>query len=95
LARTAARPASCRAAVHLHDAPADALAEVLVDGPDLHLLDALVLRRQMRRRCERIIGLEIPHRPADDAHRDERILQRMELRPQRRLDPRAGLVAVP
>ena len=48
-------------------------------------------------RCggQRIVGLELDHRPDRDAHRRERVLQRMELRQQRGLDPFAGLVACP
>ena len=48
-----------------------------------------------RRRGERVVGLELDHRPDDDAHRGERVLERMELREQRRLDAGRGLVAGP
>ena len=44
---------------------------------------------------ERVVGLELDHRPDDHAHRRERLLERLELRPQRRLDAVAGLVARP
>ena len=36
---------------------------------------------EMRRRRERVVGLELDHRPDRDAHRRERLLERMELRP--------------
>src|SRR5205085_1103955 len=81
-------------AIDLHDAIADdGLREILVGGPDAHLLDALVLRREVRRRCQRVVGLEVHHRPNDDTHRRERLLERMKLRPQRRLDALTGLVS--
>ena len=70
--------------------------EILVGRPD-----AAPARRASspsaiaRRRRERIVGLELDHRPDDDAHRGERVLERMELREQRRLDALAGLVAGP
>jgi hypothetical protein len=49
----------------------------------------------MRGRSERIIGFEVDHRPDDNPHRRERLLERMELLEQRALDARAGLVARP
>ena len=49
----------------------------------------------MRGRSERIIGFELDHRPDDNAHRRERLLERMELREQRALDAGAGLVVRP
>ena len=48
-----------------------------------------------RRGSQRVVGLELDHRPHGHAHRGERFLERMELRPQRRLDALAGLVAGP
>jgi hypothetical protein len=51
--------------------------------------------RQTRRRRQRVVRLEIDHRPHGHAHRRQRFLQRMELRPQRGLDALAGLVARP
>ena len=44
---------------------------------------------------ERVVRLELDHRPHDDAHRGQRLFERMELREQRRLDALAGLVARP
>ena len=49
----------------------------------------------MRGRSERIIGFELDHRPDDNAHRGERLLERMELRQQRALDAGAALVVCP
>ena len=54
-----------------------------------------VLGREMRGRSERIVGFELDHRPDDDAHRGQRLLERMELREQRALDAVAGLVSRP
>ena len=51
--------------------------------------------RDARGRGERVVGLELDHRPDGDAHRRERLLERMELRAQRRVDAVAGLVAGP
>ena len=68
-------------AVHLHDAVvADALRQVLVGCPDADFLDALVCGGDPRGGRERVVGLELDHRPNDDAHRGERFFQRMELR---------------
>ena len=63
--------------------PSHALRQVLVGRPDRDLLDLLVLRRQMRGRSERVIRFELDHGPDDNAHRRERLLERMELREQR------------
>ena len=49
----------------------------------------------MRGRSERIVGLELDHRPDDNAHRRERLLEGMELRAQCALDTGAGLVVRP
>ena len=49
----------------------------------------------MRGRSERIIGFELDHRPDDNAHPHERLLEGMELREQRGLDAGAGLVVRP
>src|SRR5690606_16164278 len=84
------------AAIDLHDAIAlHALREILVRRPDVDLLHTLVGRRDPRRARERVVRLELDHRPHDDAHRVERLLERMKLREQLRLDPFAGLVVGP
>jgi hypothetical protein len=64
-----------------HPVPFDALCEVLVGRPDTHLLHARVPRRAIRGRRERVIGLELDHRPGRHAHGDERVFERMKLRP--------------
>ena len=74
---------------------AHALTQILVDRPDAHALDARVQSRDSRSRCERVVGLELDHRPGDDTHRDQRFLERPELGLQHRLDAIARLVAVP
>ena len=81
-------------AVPLDDARADhALAHVLVDRADPHLLDALVRRRVRGRRRDRIIGLELDHRPDLQAERRRRTLGERELRDQPFVEALAGLVA--
>src|SRR5437764_1276093 len=83
-------------AVDLHHArTSHALRQILIGRPDRDALDLSVLRREMRGRSERIIGFELDHRPDDNAHRRERLLERMELREQRGLDSDAGLVVRP
>ena len=83
-------------AIDLHHArTSHALRQILIGRPDGDFLDLLVLRREMRGRSERIIGFELDHRPDDNAHRRERLLERMELREQRGLDAGAGLVVRP
>ena len=83
-------------AVDLHHArTSHALRQILIGRPDGDFLDLLVLRREMRGRSERIIGFELDHRPDDNAHRRERLLERMELREKRGLDAGAGLVVRP
>ena len=56
---------------------------------------AVIQRREARGGRERVVGLELDHRPHDDAHRAKRLFERMELRPQRRLDSFARLVSGP
>ena len=74
---------------------ANALRQVLVGRPDADVLDRCVFGSDACRRGECIVSLELDHRPGDHAHRDQRLLERMELRPQRRLDALPGLVARP
>src|SRR5262249_54165780 len=83
-------------AIDLDDAVVlDALREILVGRPDADLLDARVGRGEVRRRRERVVGLELDHRPDDDAHRGEPLLERVELPEQRPLHALGGLVAGP
>src|SRR3954447_7791688 len=44
---------------------------------------------------ERVVRLVLGHRPDGDAHRRQRLLERLELEPQRGVDAGARLVAVP
>src|SRR6266404_8004603 len=83
-------------AVDLHHARiSHALRQILVGRPDGDFLDLLVLRSDMRSRSERIISFELDHRPDDNAHLRECLLERMELREKRGLDAGAGLVVRP
>src|SRR5437763_1327066 len=78
-----------------HARTSHALRQIFIGRPDGDFLDLFVLRREMRGRSERIIGFEVDHRPDDYAHRNERLLERMELSQQRGLNAGAGLVARP
>ena len=78
--------------VELHDLAADTLPEVLVGRADHHLLDAFVGARDDRRARERVVGLEVDHRPHGHAEGAERVLQHRELGLQERIDAVAGLV---
>ena len=49
----------------------------------------------MRGGGQRVVGFELDHRPHGDAHRGQRLLERLKLRQQRRLDAVGGLVARP
>ena len=73
--------------------PDDALGEVLVGRADPHALDARVGRRERGGRGEPVVGLVLDERPHREAGRGERLLERVELRAQRGVDARAGLVA--
>ena len=84
-----------RFSVDLNHTILNALREVLVRRPDADLLHALIRNREHGSRSQRVVGLQLDHRPHRHAHRRERALERMELRPQRRLDALARLVAGP
>jgi hypothetical protein len=80
----------------LHDeVTLDTLRQILVGGPDADLLDRRILARNAHRGGERIVGLELDHRPHGDTHRGERLFERVKLRPQRRIDAGGRLVAGP
>ena len=53
------------------------------------------LRRERGRGSQRVVGLELDHRPDHDPHRGQRVFQRMKLRPQGAVDAFARLVALP
>src|SRR6266403_3472583 len=83
-------------AVDLHHARAShALRQIFIGRPDGDFLDLLLLRRDMRGRSECIISFELDHRPDDNTHSRERLLERMELREKRGLDAGAALVVRP
>src|SRR2546429_2894762 len=84
------------AAVGLDDAvPDHALAQILVGRADDDLLDLSRLCGPNGGRRERVVGLELLHRPDHHAHVAQRVLERMELREQVRLDAFAGFIARP
>ena len=57
-------------AIDLHDVvTADALRQILVDGPNADLLDALVFGRDPGGGSQRVVRLQLDHRPHDDTHR--------------------------
>src|SRR5207245_6957255 len=67
----------------------------LVWCPEAELLHAVVLRRDLRRGCERVVGLQVGHWPYRHAHDGERLFERVELREQRGVDALSGLVIGP
>src|SRR2546426_1581498 len=73
----------------------DALRQILVGCPDTNLFHARIFRGDPRGGGKRVVGLELDHGPDSDAHRSERVLQRVELREKRRLDALARLVISP
>ena len=84
------------APIQLDDArAADALREILVGRADQHALDARVRGGRCRRRRQRIVGLELDHRPDGDAERRQRLFEQRELREEVGVDALAGLVAGP
>ena len=83
-------------AVHLyHSVAANALRQIPVDCPNADFLDTLIFGRDPCGGGQCVVGLELDHRPCDDAHRGERIFQRVELREKRRLNALAHFVAMP
>jgi len=80
----------------LHHAPAaHALTEVFVGRQQLHLVHAAVFARHAHRRGERIVGLELLHRPHGHAHRPQRTLEHRNLAENLGLHPLTRLVAGP
>ena len=62
---------------------------------DHHALHTRIRRRDCRRRRQRIVGLELDHRPDGKPRCRQRLFEQRELRIEIRLDARAGLVAGP
>jgi hypothetical protein len=71
------------------------LGQILVVGPNADFLHPFILRGEVRRRREPVVGFQLDHGPDRDAHRGERFLQGMELRPKRGLDAVSRLVVGP
>ena len=83
-------------AVHLnHPLAMHALRQILVRCPDAYLLHPVIFGGDSRSGGERIVGFQLDHGPYRHSQRGERILERMKLREQRRLDPVTCLVARP
>src|SRR4029453_16721689 len=101
--RDAELPAHSLLVAHLARAPielddpsaADALRQVLVRRAHDDLLDSLVAGGHRRRCGQRVVRLELDHRPDDHAERPQRIFQRLELRAKERIDPLPRLGAGP
>jgi hypothetical protein len=89
-------PKHARPPIQLHHArPADALREILVWCADDDAFHPRVRRRRRRPCGQCIVGLELDHRPDDDACRLERGFKQGELCEQVGLNARPGLVARP
>ncbi len=85
-----------RSPVQLDDAgPAHALREIFVRRADHDALDARVGGSGRRRGRQRVVGLELDHRPHDDPRRGQRLFEQRELREQIGLDALARLVSRP
>src|SRR6266853_3158365 len=85
-----------RLAVHLnHPLATHALRQILVGCPDAYLAYPVVFGGESRRGGERIVGFQLDHGPYRHSQRAERILERMKLREQCRLDAVTGLVVGP
>lgn len=84
------------AAVELHYAvPVHHLREILDGRADQDLPDTRVGGRPLRRGGQGVVRLVLHGFPDDDAKRLERLLERMELAEEGRIDALAGLVAGP
>ena len=84
------------AAIELDDPiAAHALRQVLVRRAHDHLLDPRVGRGHLGRRAQRVVGLELDHGPDDHPEGAERVLQRLELGVEHRVDALARLVVRP
>src|SRR5438477_347183 len=83
-------------AIDLHHAiTPHALRQVLVGRPDADLLHPRVFSGEVCRGRKRVVGLQLDHGPDRHSHGGEGLLQRLELRKQRRLDAFSGLVIGP
>ena len=67
-----------------------------LSGVQMQTCWTLVVRDgDARGRGERVVGLQLDHRPDEHAHGRQALLERLELRAQRAVDAGAGLVARP
>ena len=78
-----------------HAIAAHTLRKIFIRRPNANLLNTVIFCGQRRRGGQGIVRFKFNHRPKRYAHPDERVLERLKLRTQRRLDTVAGLVAVP
>ena len=69
--------------------------EILVRGPDAHLLHTFVGRGDACGGSECIVGFQLGHGPHGDPHGGQGVLEWMKLREQGRLDALTSLVAGP
>ncbi len=82
--------------VNLHDAiVAYALRKVFIGRPNANFLHAGIPGRDSGCRGKRIIGLELGHRPYWNPHRQQRVLERLELCTQCRLNSLPRFVPFP
>ena len=84
------------ATIHLHDArAANRLRQILVGRADEHAIHARIRRGRRRGSRQRVVSLELHHRPHRDAQRRQHLLEQRKLREQVGLDAVARLVAGP
>ena len=89
-------PHLARAPIELNDTVAPhALRQILVGRAHDDLLDARIGGGHRSGGGQRIVGLELDHGPNDDAERAQRLLERLELAVQQRVDALARLVVRP
>src|SRR5882724_555650 len=82
--------------IHLdHALTYDALREILIRRPDAYLLHTVILGRKVCRGSKRVVGLKLYHGPYGHAHRDQRLLERVELRQQGPLNACTSFVLWP
>ena len=80
--------------IHLHHpCPHHTLTQILIRRTNKHLPHALISSGPSRSRSQRIIRLNFHHRPYQNAHRRQRLLQQRKLRQQRRIHSLRRLVS--
>src|SRR4029078_5841939 len=78
-----------------HTRPAHALSQILVRRPNSDFFHSSIFGREMSGRSEGIIGFEFNHRPHDNSHCCQRLLEWMELSQQCTLNARTSLIVRP